>query len=147
MTDVAPVFTTMPDAWTGPVPVPEPESEEFWQSLRTHVLAFQRCEECDQWIHPPLPLCAKCQRSELAYQPSSGRGEVFSCTVVRREFGAGVDVPYAVGYVQTDEGPRVAAYFVGCPVDDVQIGMRVRADFADYPDQDLTLLLFRPEHG
>ena len=45
----------------------------------------------------------------------------------------------------TDEGVRVAAYFVGCPLDDLDIGMRVQADYADYPEQDLTVLLFRPE--
>jgi uncharacterized OB-fold protein len=145
MPDAGGAVTTMPTTWTGPVPVAEPESEPFWQSLRNHALAFQRCDGCRRWIHPPLPLCPRCASDELSYRPASGRGQVFSYTVVRRHFGAGVDVPYAAGYVETDEGLRVAAYFVGCPVDEVDIGMRVRADYADYPDQELTLLLFRPE--
>jgi uncharacterized protein len=148
MSDVAEETTIMPARWTGPVPVPEPEGEGFWESLRDHALAFQRCDVCEQWIHPPLPLCPNCATaSELSYHRTSGRGVVFSHTIVRREFGAGIDVPYAVGYVETAEGARVAAYFVGCPVDKVHIGMRVQADYADYPDQNLTLLLFRPEEG
>jgi hypothetical protein len=137
--------TTMPASWTGPVPVPEPESEPFWQSLRDHALAFQRCDSCSQWIHPPLPSCPRCGGSDLSWRQASGRGAVFSHTIVRRDFGAGVAVPYAAGYVQTEEGPRVAAYFVECGVDDVEIGMPVQAAYADYPEHDLSLLVFRPE--
>lgn len=144
MAQPAGTTTMMPSTWAGPVPVPEPESEPFWQSLREHALAFQRCGPCDRWIHPPLPCCPRCT-APLMYRRASGRGSVFGFTVVRRDFGAGIEVPYAAGYVETDEGLRVAAYFVGGPLDGLSIGMRVRADYADYPDQGLTLLLFRPE--
>jgi uncharacterized protein len=138
--------TKMPTSWTGPVPVPEPYSEPFWQSLRDHALAFQHCDACDQWIFPPLPQCPRCSESHPAYRAASGRGHVYSYTIVEREFGAGVVVPYAVGYVETEEALRVAAFFVDCPFDEIAIGMPVRVDYADYPEQELSLLLFRPEN-
>jgi uncharacterized protein len=143
----APSMTTMPESLTGPVAVPEPESEPFWQSLRDLALTFQRCDACDRWIHPPLPKCPRCRDRALWYRAASGHGRVFSYTIVRRDFGSGVAVPFATGYVETAEGLRVAAFLVECPLEEIAIGMPVAVDYADYPEQDLTVLLFRSERG
>jgi uncharacterized OB-fold protein len=51
-------------------------------------------------------------------------------------------VPYVVAMVELDEGPRMMTNLVGCPIDDVQVGMRLRVTFeSDGP----ALPFFTPE--
>ncbi len=60
----------------------------------------------------------------------SGRGEVYSYTVNHQPWD-GDPEPYAIVLVALPEqdGLRLTSNLVGCPVDDVRIGMPVRVTF------------------
>jgi uncharacterized OB-fold protein len=102
----------------------------FWTSGRDGRLRFLRCQECGYWLHPPVPRCPECGSWEVASEAVSGRGEVWSYTVNHQSWD-GDPEPYAIVLVALAEqdGLRLTSNLVGCPVEDVRIGMPVRVTF------------------
>ena len=103
------------------------ENRFFWTSGADGVLRFLRCGGCGYWLHPPLPRCPMCGSRDVAPQPVSGRGLVFSYTVNHHSWDGSTE-PYAIGLVELpeQEGLRLTTNIVNCPADDVRIGMPVR---------------------
>jgi uncharacterized OB-fold protein len=75
----------------------------------------------------------------------SGRGIVYTYSIVYREFTPGLPPPYAVAIVELTEQPelRVLANIVNCRTDEIRIGQQVRALYRDISDA-ATLLYFEP---
>jgi hypothetical protein len=77
-------------------------------------------------------MCAECGSTDFEWARSSGRGRVFTWTVVTRalhpDFAA--DVPYAPVIVEMEEGPRLLAT-VDCEPHELSIGMPVEVSFED----------------
>ena len=100
----------------------------YWQ--RTCHLGFVLpcCERCGAFHFYPRPACPECGSERVAPRPASGRGQVYSHSVVYRApspaFAA--DVPYVVAIVATDEGPHLMTRIVGMDPQAVEIGLRVR---------------------
>ncbi|NNH03171.1 nucleotide-binding protein [Microbacterium ulmi] len=99
--------------------------------MREDVLLLPHCVRCAHVVWAPRPYCPECGSLEVRWEPASGGGAVYSFTVNRRGKGFNRRYeeigPYVVAYVELDEGPRVLTNIVGCAVDDVRIGQRVRA--------------------
>ncbi|WP_159928601.1 Zn-ribbon domain-containing OB-fold protein [Rhodococcus sp. WAY2] len=135
-----------PSEWHGPVPAIQPESEGFWSALKEHRLCIQRCLGCATWIHYPLPSCAECGSDRLEFEQVSGRGSLYSYTVVHREFGLRLPLPYVSAYVTLDDVPeiRLSTNIIGCEPEKLGIGMPVRVAFVDYNNADVTLAYFEP---
>ncbi|GAA1016443.1 hypothetical protein Aple_019930 [Acrocarpospora pleiomorpha] len=84
---------------------------------------------------------------EVEWRAATGRGVVYSATVVRRPAGPYRDSgPYALAYVTLAEGPRLLTHVVGVPPAEVRIGMRVRAAIETGADG-AVILRFRPDDG
>jgi uncharacterized OB-fold protein len=78
--------------------------------------------------------------TDLEWFEPSGRGTVYSTTVVRTKPPA---QPYNFALIDLDEGPRVASRVEGMPPTDVRIGLRVRARIDQVDGR--ALLVFVPE--
>lgn len=132
-------------AYDKPLPDIEPGTQPFWDALRRHELIFQHCGSCGHEFAPYQPVCPKCLSQDLEDRKSSGRGTVYSFSVVHRApmpaFRA--DIPYVVALVQLEEGFYVTTNVVGCPVDQVSIGMEVEVDYLDATPE-ITLARFKP---
>ena len=102
----------------------------FWTSGAEGVLRFIRCGGCGCWLHPPLPRCPECGSRDVAPQPVSGRGVVFSYTVNHHSWDGSTE-PYAIGLVELEgqAGLRLTTTLVGIAPDDVRIGLPVRVTF------------------
>jgi uncharacterized OB-fold protein len=102
----------------------------FWTSGEDGRLRFLRCQSCGYFLHPPLPRCPQCGSTELVPEAVSGRGEVFSFTVNHQSWDGSTE-PYVIAVVALPEqdGLRLTTNVVGCPADDVRIGMPVRVAF------------------
>ena len=122
------------------------DSAPFWAGLRRHQLAILRCSECRTWVHPPQASCPRCLSLQLAAEPVSGRGTVYSFTVANREFAPGVEPPYVAALVDLEEqdGLRVVTNLVNVALGDVRIGMPVRPVFVDLDGAEATLVYFEP---
>ena len=129
-----------------PLPALEPESERFWRACREGRLEITRCRACGWYVHPPRPVCPRCQARDVCWEAVSGRATVVSYTVNHQRWMPGMEVPYAIGLVELIEQAdlRLTTNIVGCAPDAVTIGMPVRVTFRDVSDE-IALPLFEPD--
>jgi uncharacterized OB-fold protein len=129
-----------------PLPVPSEVSAPYWQGLASGELRLQRCGDCGRHVFYPRSVCPHCLGEKLEWVPASGRGRVYSYTIVRRAMNPAfaADVPYVFAIVELDEGPRVTTNIVGCAPEDVRVDMPVKAAY-DNVTSELALLKFEPE--
>ncbi len=119
-------------AYATPLPVLDGLSGEFYAWCRKHELRFQRCTGCGTWRHVPREMCAACGSWRWEWARSSGRGTVFTWTVVARALHPAFkdDVPLAPAVIEMEEGVRLLSR-VDCPPDELAIGMPVEVVFDD----------------
>lgn len=118
----------------------------FWTGGRDGELRFLRCQDCGYWIHPPAPLCPVCLTKHVAYEAVSGRAAVATFSVNHQRWMPGPEPPYVVAIVELpeQEGLRLTTNIVGCPPDDVRVGMPVRVTFEAHDDE-VWIPLFEPD--
>ncbi|HLZ68613.1 MAG TPA: Zn-ribbon domain-containing OB-fold protein [Dehalococcoidia bacterium] len=128
-----------------PIPLHREASRPFWEAARRHELLMPRCRLCDRLFFYPREVCPVCLRAEIVWQPVSGRGRLHSYTVIHQPANPAFteDAPYVYAMVQLDEGPRMIANLVDCPLDAVQIDMPLVATYDDVTPE-VTLVRFRP---
>ena len=114
-----------------PAPAPEvsPELREFWDATAAGRLLLRRCTACGEAIWYPRPICPFCYSSETVWEQASGRGVIYTYSVVRRGAGPYAGAPYVLAYVELDEGPRMMTNIVDCRFEDLRIGQRVELVF------------------
>ncbi len=121
-----------------PLPRPEPdisvETTEFWDAAASGELLIPHCETCGEHFWYPRTICPWCRSTSVGWTRSSGLGTVYTFTIVRRGLNNYKDAtPYVVAYVEVPEGIRMLTNIVGCPVDEVTIGMPVTVEFEATP--------------
>lgn len=123
----------------------DPVNAEFWSQCQEGVLRFQQCGACAAWRFLPRYMCAACGSDEYAWKPSSGRGRIFSWTVVYQAFDPAFarDTPYIAAVVELEEGVRMATRLLDCDPDAVELDMPVKLVFKAV-DGDFKLPCFRP---
>ncbi|HSO94666.1 MAG TPA: OB-fold domain-containing protein [Acidimicrobiia bacterium] len=128
-----------------PRPVLEGMTAAYYDYCARGELRFQRCEDCGTWRHPPRALCAACGSARWAWGRSTGRGRVFTWTVVHQAMSPAFapEIPYAVIVVETDEGVRVVTNLRGAGPEVLRLDLPVEVTF-EAVDDELTLPMFRP---
>ena len=132
----------MSDASAG-IPLPQPTllSKPHWDGCREGVLRVQRCDDCDNFVFIPKPVCGGCMGSNLRWVESSGRGTLYSYTVVHRPQQPAFEVPYTVAIVELEEGWHMLSNLVGIEPDEVEIGMALEVSF-ERKSEEITLPCF-----
>ena len=87
-----------------PRPRPTELTAEFWRAARRHELVRPRCDACGTSFFTPQIACPACLSERWRYERSSGRGTVYSATVVHRAPLPGLETPYQVAIVDLEEG-------------------------------------------
>ena len=85
----------------------ELDTAAFWAATKNHEFRYQRCKNCGTIVWHPRAHCTGCVDGDLEWLVSSGRGTIYSYSIVRQSyhpFFRGL-VPYAVAYVDLEEGP------------------------------------------
>lgn len=98
---------------------------QYQARLAQGEFAIQRCQSCERHIFYPRILCPACGATSLDWVAASGRGTVYTTSVVRRRSDRGGD--YNVAIVELAEGPRMLTRIEGVEPMDVAIGMSVTA--------------------
>lgn len=116
----------------------------FWDALRQHRLEVQKCDN-GHLRFIPTEICPRCGSQHWSWHKVSGRGTVYTFTVVHRAPTPAyqADAPYVVAHVELEEGVRVVSNIVGCDPAAVRIGMPVEVVFEDVSEA-WTLYKFRP---
>lgn len=127
---------------------PEPDTEPFWEATKQHELKFQTCNKCSEVIFYPRRHCTSCGSDETTWNTSKGEGVLYTYSIVMQsrhpafaELG-----PYAICYVDLDEGFRIMTNIVGVsnPVEDINIGMRLKVRWEDQGEGEVSLPMFEP---
>jgi uncharacterized OB-fold protein len=126
-----------------PVPVPTDLSRPHWDGCSRGELLFQRCGSCAKAVFPPALSCPLCTSLELSWEQSSGRGVVYSHTVVWRPQVPAFEVPYVVAVVAVEEGWHLFTNVVGTDPATVHAGQPVHVQFV--PVGGVTLPYFTPD--
>lgn len=125
---------------------PEPDTQAFWDATKEHKLTFQVCTN-GHTVFFPRAHCPTCGSRDLSVKESKGEGTVYTYSVVRlnRHPAFAPLGPYAVAYVDLDEGFRILTNVTGVadPLSDVKIGQRVNVSWEDQ-ESGIALPLFTP---
>lgn len=94
-------------------------------------LVGTKCGKCGKIYFPSRSFCPICRRAGMGkMEPHrlSGKGEVYSYSIVHDNSGFNErDTPYAVAMILDDEGVMIEAQLANVDLDKIEIGMRVRA--------------------
>ncbi len=130
-------------------PLPNPneyDTREFWAATKEQKLVYQQCDHCGTVVFHPRRHCTGCLGNALSWREAAGTGTVYTFSVVRQSYHPffRAQVPYAVAWIDLDEGPRILSNIIGVadPAKDVAIGQRVTVVWE--PHEDLSIPLFRP---
>jgi uncharacterized OB-fold protein len=119
-----------------PLPAPDELTRFYWAAAAEHRLVLQRCRSCSKLQYPPEICCAHCQAEEFEAVEASGRGVIYSYSIVDRPLHAGfVDaLPYVVVLVELADQPglRILTNLVDVPEGtSLSCGMPVEVVFED----------------
>ena len=128
-----------------PRPVVQPWAEPFWEAARRQELHLQHCEDCHRAIHYPRVACPHCASTNLGWRRASGRGTIYSFTVVEANAPSAftADIPYVVAIIRLEEGVQMLSNIVGSDPADLMCDMPVEVVFEPL-DEEFTLPKFRP---
>jgi len=99
----------------------------YWRmNQQRYRLVGEVCESCGAKLFPPRDVCPVCQQPTSKPFTFSGRGEVYSYSVVyQAPQGYEEFVPYTVALVKLEEGPLITAQLTDVESERVKIGMKV----------------------
>lgn len=115
----------------------------FFEGASERRLLIQRCSACQALRHPPQPRCDRCGSYEWDTLEASGRGTVYSFVVNHYPQVPAFDYPLPIGLIELEEGTRLVAQIVDCPIEEIGVGMPVEVTWLD-DDPELVLPAFRP---
>jgi uncharacterized OB-fold protein len=136
-------MTTTTAAPAKPVPVPDEQSAAFFDGALRGALMLRRCRSCDTYMSPvagigaPVrPRCVACFSGDLEWAPSSGRATLYSFVIMHQLYDEAfaADIPYNIAVVETEEGVRLTSQVVGCPNEQLEIGMPLAVVFERMSD-------------
>jgi uncharacterized protein len=105
-------------------PQHNPETKPYWDAAAEGKLLIKKCSSCGESHHYPRALCPFCFSDKTEWQTCSGKGVIYSYSVLRR-----APVPYALAYVTLAEGPTMVTNIVDCDFDALKIGQAVKVVF------------------
>src|SRR5262245_887046 len=120
-------------------------SKAYWDGTREKKLLLQYDAATGRYQFYPRPASLATGRRKLEWREVSGKGEIFSFTIARRtrEPFRGHE-PFFIVLVTLDEGVNVMGNMVGCSLEDMKIGLRVKPYWAPLPNG-THLLMFTPD--
>ena len=127
-----------------PLPQPGLDNAPFYEAALRGELRFQRCSDCGTYRHNPRPICPACQSPRFAWERASGRGRVYTWTIVHGPTLPAFqsELPYNVIDALLDEGVHFQSQLLDCAPDRIASGMPVEAVFVPASDE-ITLVKFR----
>ncbi len=116
-----------------PVPIPDAESQPFWEGCKAGELRMQRCGACQRFRFYPRPMCPHCHSTEREWVAMSGRGTLYSWVVAHPPVLPAFRerAPYNVILVELAEDPalRLVGNLIDTPEERIRIGLPLEVAF------------------
>ncbi|MFF3574561.1 Zn-ribbon domain-containing OB-fold protein [Nocardia jiangxiensis] len=132
-----------------PIPCPDEDTAPFWEAARRHELAFQRCNHCGTYAHPPVAFCRHCHNvshPSFEFAQISPRGKILNWTVMYDAMVQGFadEVPWVHALVSFDVQPtlNLTATLVDGDTHRLRLGAPVDIIFRDVAEG-VTLPFFK----
>lgn len=109
----------------------------FLKTLRDRkTIVGNRCDHCGRVFVPPRKTCPTCFTANDAWTTVANEGTVVAFTIARRQLAAiPKKVPVTFALIRLDGADTALLHMIeGADPDQIAIGMRVRACFADAPE-------------
>ena len=137
----------MTSGYNKPVPVPQGESDYYWEKAKAHELWLRQCDDCGNAYFYPRDISPCCFSKNTSWIQASGKATLFTFAIVHRPPHPGFReiAPYVTAIVELEEGPKFPTNIV---IDDptpenLQIDMALEVPFDDITDT-ITLPKFKP---
>jgi uncharacterized OB-fold protein len=98
----------METAWLLP-DLGDPTTAPFWEGCARGELLVQACASCGLRRMPPRPMCPRCRSLETRWEPTSGRGRIWSFIVTHPPLlpAFAAVAPYNAIIVELEEDPLI----------------------------------------
>jgi len=137
----------MTTGYNKPVPVPQGESDHYWDKAKEHELWLRQCNDCGNAYFYPRDISPCCFSKNTSWIQASGKATLFTYAIVHRPPHPGFReiAPYVTAVVELEEGPKMPTNIV---IDDptpenLQIDMALEVIYDDITDS-ITLPKFKP---
>jgi len=137
----------MTTGYNKPVPVPQGESDHYWDKAKEHELWLRQCNDCGDAYFYPRDISPCCFSKNTSWIQASGKATLFTYSIVHRPPHPGFRevAPYVTAVVELEEGPKMPTNIV---IDDptpenLQIDMALEVVYDDITDS-ITLPKFKP---
>lgn len=114
------------------------ETEAYWNAAKEGKLLIKKCDDCSKPHFYPRSICPHCSSSNTSWIEASGKGKIYTYSVMRR-----AQIPYVMAYVRLEEGVTMMTNIVECDLDDVHCDQAVEVTFRETEGK-LALPVFRP---
>ena len=130
------------------IPTVEEETRPYWDAAGQGRLLVKKCNACGKLHHYPRPFCPSCWSEGVEWFEVSGRGAVYTYSIVHRNDLAPFDQwgAYVPAIVELDEGPRLMTDIVDCEHDALAVGMPVVVAYRELTEA-WSAPVFRPVAG
>lgn len=110
------------------IPVPEinEESQPYWDATAEGKLLIKKCADCGEFHFYPRTICPFCMSDNTQWHQSSGKGKVYSYSVMHRS-----PVKYCIAYVTLEEGVTMMTNIIDVDFEKIKIDMDVQVAFVD----------------
>lgn len=106
-------------------PAESPDNKPYFDACREGRLLLGQCGDTGKLFHYPRKVSPFTLSSNVSFVEAAGTGTIYSYSVARGK------EPFCVAYVQLDEGPVMLTNIVGCDLDALSCGMKVRVTFRE----------------
>jgi uncharacterized OB-fold protein len=106
-----------------------PENVPYWEAAKAGQLLVRRCTACGEAHYYPRAICPYCGSARTEWLTASGRGVIYSFTLMRR-----AAPPFVLAYVTLEEGITMLTNVVDCDPSRLSIGQPVVAVFRPTDD-------------
>ena len=137
----------MTTGYNKPIPVPQVESDFYWEKCKEHELWLRYDNDAQQAYFYPRDISPITFSRNTSWVQASGKATLYTYAIVHRAPHPGFvgDVPFVTAMVELEEGPIMPTNIV---MDDptpekLQIGMALEVVFEDITDE-ISLPKFKP---
>jgi hypothetical protein len=137
----------MTQQYAKPIPMPQGESDFYWEKAKAGELWLRKCNSCNQVYFYPRDISPCCFSKDTSWAQASGKATLYTYGIVHRAPHPGFrdDVPFVTAIVELEEGPLMPTNIVmsGPTPEKLEIGMPLEVVFEDITDK-IALPKFRP---
>ena len=124
-----------------PDPTTNLETERYWAAAKDGQLLIKTCNACGEAHYYPREICPHCGSTDTEWREASGKGVIYSYSVMRR-----AEIPYVIAYVTLAEGVTMMTNIVDSEFDAIAIGKAVEVTFRE-TEGGMALPVFRLVDG